>query len=116
MIDMKTMEQFRAATIVATLAASVVLISATAGPATAQQAAGLELPEDLQESAQRAAEEPTYTVEERRIGNRLERVTIRRSNGLDEIYENTEVDSMWLTEDKELGQTQNVRRWTIGSW
>ena len=57
-----------------------------------------------------------YYIEERRIGGRLERVTVRRKNGLDEVYENPEVDSMWVTEDKELGELQNVRRWTIGSW
>lgn len=57
-----------------------------------------------------------YYIEERRIGGRLERVTVRRRNGLDEVYENPEVDSMWVTEEKELGELQNVRRWTIGSW
>ncbi|MGI9318213.1 MAG: hypothetical protein ACR2QW_12860 [bacterium] len=95
---------------------------------------GLKLPEDI---AERSAlgnenevseaetqdadslslnEDRKYLIEERRIGGRLERVTVRRKNGLDEVYENPNVDSMWITEDKELGEVQNVRRWTIGSW
>jgi hypothetical protein len=72
---------------------------------------GLELPDDIAEAAQ-----PRYTIEERRIGSRLERVTVHRNNGLDEVYENREVDSMWASEEKELGEVPNVRRWTIGSW
>lgn len=78
------------------------------------QSSGLKLPEDLAAKAQ--TEASTYTVEERRVGGRLDRVTIRRENGIDETYENTNVDSMWQTEDNELGQTQQMRRWTIGSW
>jgi len=46
----------------------------------------------------------------------LEQVTVRRKNGPDGVYKNPNVDSMWVTEDKELGEVQNVRRWTIGSW
>ena len=102
--------------------------------ASAQQTEGLELPDDIAarsalgqpgDSSDSEDAEPDvksfngdrkYYIEERRIGGRLERVTVRRKNGLDEVYENPEVDSMWVTEDKELGELQNVRRWTIGSW
>lgn len=75
----------------------------------------LQLPQDLAEKANQGVT-PKYTVEERRIGDRLDQITVRREGGIDEIYENTEVDSLWGTEDKELGETQNMRRWTIGSW
>ena len=119
---------------------SLLLIGALCAPillmhtATAQQADGLELPEDIaarsalgdspeevgSESADSDAitfdDNRKYFIEERRVGGRLERVTVRRKNGLDEVYENPEVDSMWISEDKELGELQNVRRWTIGSW
>ena len=119
---------------------SLLLIGALLTPillmhtATAQQADGLELPEDIaarsalgdspeevdSESADSDAitfdDNRKYFIEERRVGGRLERVTVRRKNGLDEVYENPEVDSMWISEDKELGELQNVRRWTIGSW
>lgn len=100
--------------------------------AYSQETEGLKLPEDIaaragQETTDQESEESSagelslsddrkYLIEERRVGGRLERVTVRRKNGLDEVYENPNVDSMWVTEDKELGEVQNVRRWTIGSW
>ncbi|MBX2869420.1 MAG: hypothetical protein KTR18_12130 [Acidiferrobacterales bacterium] len=75
----------------------------------------LKLPEDLAEKATQGVP-PKYEIEERRIGDRLDRITVRREDGIDETYENTEVDSLWGTADKELGETQNLRRWTIGTW
>jgi len=100
----------------------------------AQQTEGLKLPEDIaaksgegvtdgetdsgvtSEEHEAIADDRKYFIEERRVGGRLERVTVYRKNGLNEVYENPNVDSMWVTEDKELGEVQNVRRWTIGSW
>ncbi len=100
----------------------------------AQQSEGLKLPEDIAEKSGKGvtdgefdsgvtseqqeaiADDRKYFIEERRVGGRLERVTVYRKNGLNEVYENPNVDSMWVTEDKELGEVQNVRRWTIGSW
>lgn len=100
----------------------------------AQQSEGLKLPEDIaaksgngvtdgeidsgvaSEEQEAVADDRKYFIEERRVGGRLERVTVYRKNGLNEVYENPNVDSMWVTEDKELGEVQNVRRWTIGSW
>ena len=92
-----------------------------ASNAWSQDSDGLKLPEDIA-ARQGAGEDRTSTrdqdfyIEERRIGGRLERVTVRRQFGLDEVYENREVDSMWLSEENELGDVPNVRRWTIGSW
>ena len=89
-----------------------------AGPALASdQSGGLKLPEDI--AAREAAAEASsrnIQIEESRIAGKLQRVTVRRQNGIDEIYENENVDSMWLSEEKELGDLPNVRRWTIGSW
>ena len=87
----------------------------------AQETTGLKLPEDIAAKAGQNANdsdalENGLQIEERRIGGRLERVTVRNANGLDEVFENIDIDSMWVTEDKELGQRQNVRRWTIGTW
>lgn len=100
----------------------------------AQQSEGLKLPEDIaaksgegvtdgetdsgvtSEEQEAIADDRKYFIEERRVGGRLERVTVYRKNGLNEVYENPNVDSMWGTEEKELGEVPNVRRWTIGSW
>jgi len=76
---------------------------------------GLQLPADIAEKA-RTGPAPKYTIEERRINGRLDRITLRRDNGIDEVYDNTNANSLWQTEDEELGETQNLRRWTIGSW
>ena len=57
-----------------------------------------------------------YTIEERRIGSRLERLTVHRNNGIDETYEVRKADSMSANEENELGEMPNVRRWTLGSW
>ena len=58
----------------------------------------------------------SYQIEEHRVGNRLERLVIRRARGLTEIYENNRPGDLLSREDDELGQPQNLRRWTIGSW
>ena len=87
-----------------------------------QEAPGLQLPEDLAAKANQdaagadGAAVGDFQIIERRINGRLERVTVKRSNGPDGIYENREVDSMFSKEADELGEVQNVRRWTIGSW
>lgn len=54
--------------------------------------------------------------EEWRIGSRLERVTVRRKNGPTEIYQNQRQDSIWFSEENELGETRNVRQWRLGGW
>lgn len=86
---------------------------------------GLKLPEDLAARANAGEEGPLknpdgslakYEIEETRSAGRLERVTVKRSNGLDEVYENKEIDSMFSKAEDEIGEVENVRRWTIGSW
>jgi len=89
--------------------------------AWAEQSGGLKLPEDIAARADQQESESVepnrkFEIEERRIGGRLERVTVHRSNGIDEVYENREVNSMWLTEENQLGDVPNVRRWTLGTW
>jgi hypothetical protein len=116
------------------LAAISVYLLLIPGFLQAQQSEGLKLPEDItakagagvtdeetdlgitNEEQEAIADDRKFFIEERRVGGRLERVTVYRKNGLNEVYENPNVDSMWVTEDKELGEVQNVRRWTIGSW
>lgn len=116
------------------LAATGVLILAvqvsvsTADQVTApaiQESEGLKLPADLQGN-QEAVDEtntglgkgavPKFEIEEKRVGGRLERVTVKRANGIDEVYENKEIDSMFSKEADELGEVPNVRRWTIGTF
>ncbi len=57
-----------------------------------------------------------YMVEEFVVGNRLDRITVYRTNRFTEVYENTGGNSMWLNEEEELGETPNIRRWIIGRW
>ena len=99
---------------------AIVMFAMAASLPLQAQTEGLKLPEDIaaragQGEADTAAGRKLW-VEERRIGGRLERVTVHQSNGLNEIFKNTGIDSMWVTEEKKLGEPQNVRRWTIGSW
>lgn len=77
---------------------------------------GLVLPEDLAAQQSDATGADKFVVEEQRVGTRLERVTVYRDNGIQEVYENREVDSMLGAEEKELGEVPNMRRWKIGSW
>ncbi len=79
---------------------------------------GLQLPDDLAEKAENAAAAPTpkYTIEERRYGDRLDQITVRRQNGIDGIYDNSKAKPLWQAADEEIGQTHNQRKWTIGSW
>ena len=92
-------------------------ISMIAISAHAVASEGLKLPEDIEaRKAETEAREKNIRIEESRIAGKLERVTVRRKNGIDEVYENKNVDSMWLSEENELGDMPNVRRWTIGSW
>lgn len=57
-----------------------------------------------------------YELEEQRVGGRLERITVRRNNGLTEVYQNQRNDTIWSAEEDELGDLENVRQWKIGSW
>jgi hypothetical protein len=93
------------------------MLSGFSGVLANEQSGDLKSLEDI-EARQVAVEasEKSIQIEETRIAGKLQRVTLRRSNGIDEIYENQNVDSMWLSEEKELGEIPNVRRWTIGSW
>lgn len=54
--------------------------------------------------------------QERRIGNRLERVTITRTNQFTEIYRNNRADTIWAAEENEIGEVPNMRQWVIGTW
>ncbi len=69
------------------------------------------IPEDLTIKQSRE-----FQFEELRIGSRLERLTVRHKNGVTEIYQNQRDDSIWFSEEKELGETRNVRQWRIGGW
>jgi len=112
-----------AAVLLAVFAVGTPLVAAaeqTTAPAI-QEDPGLKLPDDLAAGAGKSdtgTEGPTpkFEIEEKRVGGRLERVTVKRSNGIDEVYENKEIDSMFSKEDNELGEVQNVRRWTLGTW
>lgn len=102
---------------------AVILAASLSAPAWTQESGtdesgGLKLPADIaaESESEGVAANEKYTVREWRIGGRLERVTVYRDNNITEVYENREVDSMWLTEEKELGEIPNMRRWTIGSW
>jgi hypothetical protein len=77
---------------------------------------GLKLPEDIAARESTEDTDAKFQIEESRVGTRLDRVTVRRKNGPDGVYINSELDSMWVTEETELGEVPNVRRWTIGSW
>ena len=100
-------------------AAAMVIIMCLSAPSWSQETNELKLPEDIAGRTQSSAQDDEnikFQIEERRISGRLERVTVTRKNGLDEVYENREIDSMWLTEENQLGDVPNVRRWTLGSW
>lgn len=55
-------------------------------------------------------------IEEYRSGGRLERVTIERENGIEEVYNNERNDALWSGSENELGDGKNVRSWKVGSW
>lgn len=110
--------------LVAMLSLTVVVTSAFAQEQN-DDTSDLKLPEDLAARANAGQEGPLrnpdgslakYQIEETRSGGRLERVTVKRSNGLDEVYENKEIDSMFSKAEDEIGEVENVRRWTIGTW
>ncbi len=57
-----------------------------------------------------------YELQELRVAGRLERVTVKWNNGVTEIYQNKRNDTVWSAEESQLGDTQNVRQWKLGSW
>ena len=63
-------------------------------------------------------EEPEHgTIIYHWIGGRLDRVTVERQNGLQEVYQNTDSrNNIWNADETELGHMQNVRQWRLGSW
>lgn len=69
-------------------------------------------------SVEAAAEETdSYTIIEYRIGGMLDRITVDRDNGLYEVYRNNNLKSnLWNADETELGDTQNVRQWRLGTW
>jgi len=72
----------------------------------------IKLPDDLSLNTEgREVEYETFHA-----GGRLERLTVRRQSGLTETYENRRDDALWTTEENNLGEIPNVRKWTIGSW
>ena len=103
------------------LCGSIVLVLFSTSLFAADNSQGLQLPDDLAEKAEIAQSEsagptPKYTIEERRYGDRLDQITVRRKNGIDGIYDNSKANSLWQAADEEIGQTHNQRKWTIGSW
>ena len=57
-----------------------------------------------------------YQMQEHRVGNRLDRVTVKWNNGITEVYQNERDDTIWFAEEESLGDRPNVRKWRIGSW
>ena len=55
-------------------------------------------------------------MQEHRVGNRLDRVTVKWNNGITEVYQNERDDTIWFAEEESLGDRPNVRKWRIGSW
>ena len=89
-----------------------VLFQLVANLAFAQETENeLKLPEDLT-----IKEAKNYQLQELRVGGRLERVTVRRNGGLTEVYKNQRADTIWVSEQSDLGDIPNVRQWQIGSW
>ncbi len=83
---------------------------------TSSESGGLKIPEGLSDSATTPTGSEKFIVEESRVGTQLERVTVYRDNGIREVYENRDVNSLLGAEDTDLGDVPNMRRWTIGSW
>ena len=76
-------------------------------------------PDDLVLGAQEGLTITTtdkFQVQEQRVGNRLDRVTVRWNNGITEVYQNERQDTIWFAEEESLGDRPNVRKWRIGSW
>lgn len=61
-------------------------------------------------------ESDQYEAQKERVGGRLERVTITWHNGITEVYHNRRDDSLWASEETELGDTQNIRQWKVFNW
>lgn len=61
-------------------------------------------------------ESEQYEVHKEHAGGRLERVTITWDNGITEVYHNKRADSLWASEETELGGAQNVRQWKLFNW
>ncbi len=57
-----------------------------------------------------------FVVEEYRVGGRLERLIVRRDDGVTEIYRNQRNDTLWAADEAEIGDVQNTRQWRIGGW
>ena len=57
-----------------------------------------------------------FVVEEYRVGGRLERLVVRRDDGVTEIYRNQRNDTLWAADEAGIGDVQNTRQWRIGGW
>ena len=87
----------------------LVQLPALAADEESQQ--GLQLPDDLTMEKDRK-----FQYQEHRVGGRLESVTVTRKNGFNETYRNIRPDTIWAAEENEIGDVQNTRQWTIGTW
>lgn len=109
------------------------LMAALAVSAQTDKQGDLKLPEDIAQNAQASDDVQAPTVEindnqaaktnaagtvleEFRSGGRLERVTIERDSGIEEVYQNQRNDALWNGTENELGDAKNVRSWKLGSW
>ncbi len=57
-----------------------------------------------------------FEIEEYRVGGRLERLVVRRDDGVTEIYRNQRNDTLWSADEAEIGDVQNTRQWRISGW
>jgi len=57
------------------------------------------------------------TIIYHRIGDLLDRVTVERSNGIYEVYQNSDSKhNLWNANETELGDRHNVRQWRLVTW
>lgn len=56
------------------------------------------------------------TVEEFRIGGRLESMKVDRDRGSTDYWYDRRGDSTWEAEQDEVGEKRNARQWEIGNW
>lgn len=100
-----------------TLCAWLVLLPVPVLAADAEPSATIPWPAvDADANAVTVLETEKYHRQELRVGGRLERVTVTRRNGVTEIYQNHRADTVWVSEEAELGDIRNMRQWKIGSW
>lgn len=83
------------------------------GSAESQEAA----PEQLHISETDEEQSENRIIRYHWIGGRLDRVTVEHSNGLHEVYQNSDArNNLWNADETELGDRRNVRQWRLGDW